>query len=47
MKTSSRTKGAGKGALSKERLSYQKRLMVGFAKVESDLDWLMEAFCEH
>ena len=46
MKKRSRTKGTGKGAPTKERLSYQKRLMVGFAKVECDLAWLMEAFCE-
>ena len=35
-----------KAAASKVNLSYQKRLRMGFAKVESDLQWLMESFCE-
>jgi phosphoenolpyruvate carboxylase len=35
-----------KAAMTKGNLSYQKRLRMGFAKVESDLQWLMESFCE-
>jgi hypothetical protein len=35
-----------KAAATKGNLSYQKRLRMGFAKVESDLQWLMESFCE-
>lgn len=33
-----------KSAVGKAKLPYAKRLKLGFAKVESDLNWLMEAF---
>ena len=46
MKKSNPAGAKKKGAPGKDNLSHQKRLMVGFAKVESDLQWLMEAFCE-
>jgi phosphoenolpyruvate carboxylase len=32
--------------LGKVKLSYAKRLKLGFAKVHGDLDWLMGSFCE-
>ena len=40
-------KGSGKKPqLGKAKLPYQKRLTLGFAKVEKDLSWLMGAFQE-
>ena len=35
-----------KSVVGKAKLPYAKRLKLGFAKVESDLNWLMGAFCD-